>query len=156
MNKMKNSYSLVKKFMDSFPMTIAWRVRQHCKVIDKHLNSGEEVLYIFAGQKNDSFVNIFNTYVIALTNKRIILATKRVLFGYFFKSITPDMYNDLTIHRGLIWGRILIDTVKEVINIINLDVNSLNEIETNVSEIMLKHKRDFMILSNEEKSTKKK
>ena len=155
MNKMKNSYSLVKKFMDSFPMTIAWRVRQHCKVIDKHLNSGEEVLYIFAGQKNDSFVNIFNTYVIALTNKRIILATKRVLFGYFFKSITPDMYNDLTVHRGLIWGSIILDTVKEVITITNLDKNSLDDIETNVTEVMLKHKKEFGIVRNEKKGTKK-
>lgn len=152
---MKNSYSLVKKFMDSFPMTIAWRVRQHCKVIDKHLNSGEEVLYIFAGQKNDSFVNIFNTYVIALTNKRIILATKRVLFGYFFKSITPDMYNDLTVHRGLIWGSIILDTVKEVITITNLDKNSLDDIETNVTEVMLKHKKEFGIVRNEKKGTKK-
>ena len=75
----------------------------------------EEVLYIFAGQKNGGFNTIFNTYAVVLTNKRILLATKRVVFGYFFKSITPDMYNDLTVHRGLIWGSITIDTVKEVI-----------------------------------------
>lgn len=152
---MNNSYSLVKKFVDKFPMTIAWRIKQHCKVIDKHLNSGEKILYIFAGQKNDSFINIFNTYVIAFTNKRIILATKRVVFGYFFKSITPDMYNDLTVHRGLIWGSIILDTVKEVITITNLDINALDDIETNVSEIMLKHKKDFGLINND-KSTKKK
>jgi len=152
---MNISYSLVKKFMNKFPMTIAWRVKSHCKVIDRHLNDGEEILYIFAGQKNDSFINIFNTYVVAFTNKRIILTTKRVLFGYFFKSITPDMYNDLTVHRGLIWGRITIDTVKEVITITNLDINSLNDIETNVTEIMLKHKKEFGIVRNDKKSTKK-
>lgn len=152
---MGNSYSLVKKFINKFPMTIAWRNKQHCKVIDKHLNTGEEILYVFAGQKNDSFINIFNTYVIAFTNKRIILATKRVLFGYFFKSITPDMYNDLTVHRGLIWGSIILDTVKEVITITNLDINALDDIETNVTEIMLKHKKEFGIINND-KSTKKK
>ena len=148
---MSKSYELVKKFKYKYSMTIAWRINKHCKVIDKHLNDGEEILYAFAGQKNDGLLSLFSTYVIAFTNKRIILATKRVLFGYFFKSITPDMYNDLTIHRGLIWGRILIDTVKEVINIINLDVNSLDEIETNVSEIMLKHKKEFMLSSKDEK-----
>ena len=138
---MVNSYSLVKQFMKKFPMTIAWRLKRHCNVIDKHLNPGENILYIFAGQKNDSYFNIFNTYVVVFTNKRIILATKRVLFGYFFKSITPDMYNDLTIHRGLIWGSIVLDTVKEVITITNIDVKALDDVETNITEIMLKHKK---------------
>lgn len=151
---MKNSYNLIKKFMNKFPMTIAWRVKQHCKVIEKHLNDGEKILYIFAGQKNDGFISIFNTYVIVFTNKRIILATKRVVFGYFFKSITPDMYNDLTIHRGLIWGSIILDTMKEVITIRNIDVRALDDIETNVTEIMLKHKKEFGII-REKESTKK-
>ena len=148
MNSVSKSYELAKKFTNKYPMSIAWRIKQHCKVIDTHLNSGEEILYIFAGQKNDSFINIFGTYIIAFTNKRIILATKRVLFGYFFKSITPDMYNDLTVHRGIIWGSIVLDTVKEVITITNIDKNALDEIETNVSEIMLKHKKEFGIVRN--------
>lgn len=143
---MGNSYTLASRFTKKYPMSIAWRVKRHCKVLDKHLNPGEEILYVFAGQKNDSFINIFNTYVIAFTNKRIIVATKRVLFGYFFKSITPDMYNDLTVHRGLIWGSIVLDTVKEVITITNIDKSALDEIETNVSEIMLRHKRMFRVI----------
>ena len=150
---MKSSYELVRKFTNKYPMSIAWRIKHHCKVLDKHLNDGEEILYVFAGQKNDSFINIFNTYVIAFTNKRIIATTKRVLFGYFFKSITPDLYNDLTIHKGIIWGSVIIDTVKEVITITNVDKNALDEIETNVSEIMLKHKKDFGTI-RVEKSTK--
>ena len=96
---MKSSYTLVREFMKKYPLTIAWRLKQHAKIIDKHLNPGEKILYIFAGQKNDRSGDIFNTYVVAFTNKRIMVATKRVLFGYFFKSITPDMYNDLTIHK---------------------------------------------------------
>ena len=151
---MGNSYNLVKQFMQKFPMTIAWRLKRHCRVIDKHLNTGEEILYMFAGQKNDSFTNIFNTYVIVFTNKRIILATKRVLFGYFFKSITPDMYNDLTVHRGLIWGSIVLDTVKEVITITNIDKNALDDIETNITEIILRYKKEFGLVRTE-KNTKK-
>ena len=151
---MGKSYSLIKQFMRKFPMTIAWRLRSHCKVIDKHLNPDESILYIFAGQKNDRAVDIFNTYVVVFTNKRIIVATKRVVFGYFFKSITPDMYNDLTIHKGLIWGRITIDTVKEVITITNLDVDSLDDIETNITEVMLNQKKNLgMVMRN--KSAKK-
>lgn len=149
---MTNSYILMKNFMKKFPMTIAWRVKQHCKIIDRHLNPDEEILYMFAGQKNDRALDIFNTYVVVFTNKRIMLATRRVVFGYFFKSITPDMYNDLTIHRGLIWGSITIDTVKEVITITNIDVKALSEIETNITEIMLKQKKELGIVNNNKKN----
>ena len=149
---MKSSYTLIKEFMSKYPLTVAWRVKQHSKIIDKHLNPGEEILYVFAGQKNDRAVDIFNTYMIAFTNKRIMVATKRVVFGYFFKSINPDMYNDLTVGKGLIWGRIILDTVKEVMTITNIDPKALDEIETNVTEITLKYKKEI----NNDKSTKKK
>ena len=151
---MSKSYSLIKQFMKKFPMTMAWRLKSHCKVIDRHLDEGEEILYIFSGQKNDSSINIFNTYVIAFTSKRIIVCTKRVLFGYFFKTITPDMYNDLTVYRGLIWGRIVLDTVKELVTITNIDVHALDDIETNITDIMLMHKKSFRTISNK-KSTDK-
>ena len=131
-----NSYKLVQSFKKKYPLTIAWRLHEHAKIIDKHLNPGEEILYIFAGQKNDRAVDIFNTYIVALTNKRIMVGTKRVVFGYFFKSITPDMYNDLTIHRGLIFGSVVLDTIKEVITITNIDPKALDEIETNITEVM--------------------
>lgn len=150
---MTNSYILIKDFMKKFPMTIAWRVKQHCKIIDKHLNPNEEILYIFAGQKNDGALDMLNSYIVAFTNKRIMLATKRVVFGYFFKSITPDMYNDLTIHRGLIWGSITLDTVKEVITITNIDVKALSEIETNITEIMLKQKKELGIVNKKKKES---
>ena len=148
---MQDTYTLVKKFKNKYPMTVAWRVKAHSKIIEQHLNPKEKILYVFAGQKNDRAVDLFNTYVIAFTNKRILVGTKRVLFGYFLKSITPDMYNDLTIHKGLFWGSIIIDTVKEIITITNIDPKALTEIETNVSEIMLKHKKEI-----KEESTKTK
>ena len=151
---MKSCYELVKKYKKNYPMTIAWRIKRHCRVIDKHLNSGEEILYIFPGQKSDSPFSMINTYVFAFTNKRIVLATKRLLFGYFFKSITPDMYNDLTVKKGIFWGSVTIDTVKEMIHISNVDVKALDEIETNISEIMMKHKKDYL-MEEKGKSTKK-
>lgn len=146
-----NSYVEMRNFLRKYPFTIAWRTRSHCKIIDQHLNPGEKILYIFAGQKNDRSVDMFNTYVVAFTNKRIMVATKRVLFGYFFKSITPDMYNDLTIHKGIIFGRVVIDTIKEVITITNIDPKALSEIETNITEIMLQKKKEFAKREKEEK-----
>lgn len=138
------SYELAREFLKKYPMTIAWRLRQHCKIIDRHLNPDEKILYIFAGQKNDSVSDLVNTNVIALTDRRILIATKRLMFGYFFKSITPDMYNDLSVSKGLIFGKVVIDTVKEVVTITNIDPRALDEIETNISEIMMKQKKEYV------------
>ena len=148
---MSGSYSKVAEFMHKYPFTIAWRIRRHCEIIDKHLNPGEDIVYAFAGQKNDRALDIFNTYVVAFTNKRIMVGTKRVLFGYFFKSITPDMYNDLTIHKGILFGRVVIDTIKEVIVITNIDPKALTEIETNITEVMLKQKKNYVANKKKEK-----
>ena len=138
-----STYERVRQFLKKYPWTIAWRVKQHCKIIDKHLNPGEKILYIFAGQKNDTMTEIFNTYVVALTDKRIMVATKRVFFGYFFTSVTPDMYNDLAVRKGIIFGSIVIDTIKEVITITNIDPRALNEIETNITEVMIEQKKKY-------------
>lgn len=141
---MKNTYELIKKFMNKYPMTVAWRLKEHAKVIDRHIDSDEEILYAFCGQKNERNVDICNTYIVALTNKRIMLASKRLLFNrYFFKTITPDMYNDLTINQGMIWGKIIIDTIKEKVLITNLSKKSLDEIETNITNIMIKLKKQY-------------
>ena len=50
---------------------------------------------------------------VEVEGKRILLAQKRVLWGYTFLSVTPDMFNDLTVSMGLIWGKVHIDTIKE-------------------------------------------
>ena len=139
-----SSYELARQFLKKYPLTIAWRLKQHCKIIDKHLNPGEKLLYVFVGQKNDSMSDLFNTNVVAFTDKRVMVGTKRVLFGYFFKSITPDMYNDLSVSKGIFFGRVIIDTIKEVVTLTNIDPRALNEIETNITEIMLKQKKEFV------------
>ena len=151
---MKSSYELARKFKNKYPMTIAWRIRKHAEVIDRHLNPGEKILYIFLGQKNDSSFDLVNTNIVALTDKRIMVATKRLVFGYFFKSITPDMYNDLSVNRGMIFGTVIIDTIKEVIKITNIDPNALDEIETNITEIMLMQKKEFAKREREKEKKK--
>lgn len=140
-----NSYKLALDFKRKYPMTMGFRLKKHCEVIDKHLNPDEKVEYLFFGQKNTGTFDFVNTYIVALTNQRMIMATKRLLFGYFFKSITPDLYNDLTVNSGVIWGRILIDTVKEEVTITNLDKSALQEVETSITELMGKLKKEYNI-----------
>lgn len=140
---MSKTYKLAKTFMKSYPSTVAWRIKSHTKIIDKHLNPNEEVMYVFFGQKNKSSLDIVNTNIVALTNKRLMIATKRLLFGYFFTAITPDMFNDITINQRLIWGKIIIDTVKEEIELSNIDKDALPEIETKITEYMMKEKKKY-------------
>lgn len=139
----KNVYEMVNEFIKKYPMTIAWRVKKHSKIVEKFLNPDEEVKFAFAAQKNDSTTDIFNTYVVALTNKRIILGRKRLFFGFFYTSITPDMFNDLTVKMGIVWGKIYIDTVKELVILSNIDPKALDSIETNITEYMMNEKKKY-------------
>lgn len=140
----KNVYEMVNEFIKKYPMTIAWRVKKHSKVVEKFLNPDEEVKFAFAAQKNDSTTDIFNTYVVALTNKRIILGRKRLFFGFFYTTITPDMFNDLTVKMGIVWGKIYIDTVKELVILSNIDPKALDSIETNITEYMMNEKKKYV------------
>ncbi len=136
-------YAMVSSFKKRYPKTISWRIKAHCRIVDIHLNPGEVVKYAFTAQKNDNPIDIITTFVVVLTNKRLILAQKRLLFGYFFYAITPDMFNDLRINMGIIWGKIYIDTVKEVVYLSNIQKEALPEIETQISEYMMNEKRKY-------------
>lgn len=141
---MKNSiYNQAKAFKKRYPLTIAWRLKQHSKIVEKHLNPGENILYVFAAQKNSNPLDIITSYVCVLTNRRLILAQKRLLFGYFFTSITPDLFNDLQVNMGIIWGKIYIDTMKELVPLSNIQKDALDEIETNITEYMMEEKKKY-------------
>ena len=136
-------YNKIKDFKKRYPSTIAWRLKSHSKVAAEHVNNDEEVLYAFAAQKLPSVFNITSTYAIVITDKRILLAQKRLLFGYFYYTITPDMFNDLTIKMGIFWGRVIIDTVKETVGLTFISKKALREIETVLSKYMMQEKRQY-------------
>lgn len=136
-------YEQLKQFKKKYPLTISWRLKKHAKIIEKHLNPNEKVLYAFAAQKNNNPFDIITTYAIVITNERILLASKRMLFGYFLVSITPDMFNDLTIKMGFIWGKVIIDTIKEEVILSNVQRKALSEIETNVTEYIMEEKKKY-------------
>ena len=143
-------YSRVNEFLKKYPLSICWRTKAHCEIIEKHINEDEEIIYIFPAQKNDRTIDIFSTVILAFTNKRILIAQKKVLWGYNMLSITPDMFNDFSVSKGLFFGKVDIDTVKEVVKLSDIDPNALVEIETNLSEYLLKIKPDYMKDNNKE------
>lgn len=141
---MKNKiYEEVKKFKRKYPLTITFRLKSHAKVASKFVDDDEEIKYVFAAQKNYQSYEIFNTNIIVLTDKRLIVVTKRLIFGYFFRMITPEMFNDLTVKSGIIWGKVIIDTVKEQVVLSNIDTRALSEIDDNITMYMLEAKRNL-------------
>lgn len=139
--KEKSVYEQALEFKNKYGMTVAWRLKKNSSVIEKHLNSDEKVLYVFAAQKNNNPFDIISTAVVALTDKRLLIGRKRVLFGYFLDSITPDLYNDLKVLSGIIWGKIHIDTLNEYVTLSNISKSALPEIETKISSYMMDEKR---------------
>ena len=133
-------YKQVLKFKERHPFTI----------VERHLNPDEKPLYSFVAQKNDSPFNIFESAVITLTNKRILIGRDRVVVGYFLNSITPDMFNDLKISSGIIWGKIYIDTIKEFVTLSNISKDALTEIESEISSYMMKEKQKYAIINRHE------
>lgn len=140
---MNKIYKKALEFKKKYPMTIAWRLKKNSDIIEKHLNPGEKVLYVFVAQKNDNPLNIVSTAVVAVTSERILIGRKRVVFGYFLDYITPDMFNDLKVLGGIIWGKLHIDYVKEYVTLSNIDKAALSEIETNISSVMMEAKKKY-------------
>lgn len=139
----KNTYAELLLFNKKFPGSITWfRLKKHCAIIDKHLNPNESIEFCFAGQLGVG-TGIFNTAVIAITNERIMIAQKRLFVGYRFSSITPDLYNDMQVYSGIIWGRVTIDTVKELIKVSYLTKAGLPEIETMITVSMQEAKKKY-------------
>ena len=53
------------------------------------------------------------------------------------------MFNDLTIKKNIIWGRVIIDTIKEEVSLSNISPEALSEIETNVVDYMMRQKKKY-------------
>ena len=141
-------YEQALKFKEKYPFTIAWRIKKNAEIVERHLNPGEEPIYTFVAQKNDNPFDIISTGVICLTNKRILIGRKRVVIGYFLDSVTPDLFNDLKVKSGILWGKIHIDTVKEFITLSNISKKALSEIETQITDYMMEAKKAYPTVEN--------
>ena len=132
--------SQLASFKSKYPLTIGWRLKNHSRVLLEHLHDDEVIRYAFYAQKNKSSLDVTSSGIIAVTNKRLVIARDRVVFGYFFDSITADMFNDLKVRSGIIWGKIIIDTVSELVILSNISKSALPEIEEELTSAMLELK----------------
>ncbi len=140
MNNEEILRSQLSSFKDKYHFTIGWRLKKHSKLLLEHLHDDEVIRYAFYAQKNNSSLDVTSTGIVAVTNKRLVIARDRVVIGYFFDSITADMFNDLKVRSGIIWGKIIIDTINELIVLTNISKSALQEIEEEVTSAMLELK----------------
>ena len=140
MNNKEILESQLSSFRSKYPLTIGWRLKKNSRVLLEHLHDDEVIKYAFYAQKNKSSFDILGTGIVAVTNKRLVIARDRVVFGYFLDSITADMFNDLKLRSGIIWGKVIIDTVSELVILSNISKSALAEIEEEVTSAMLELK----------------
>ena len=150
---MATVYQEIKKFKKKYPLTVAWRLKNHADIIEKHLNPGESVIYAFVGQMGTKYYDLFSTCAVALTTERILIGRSRVIAGYSLDSVMPYMFNDLNVRSGLFWGKVCIDTAKEEVIVNKLDNLSLSEVETAISENMQRMKLKYLQAKKEKESS---
>ena len=140
MNNEEILWQQLNNFKRKYHLTIGRRLKKHARVLLEHLHDDEVIRYAFYAQKNKSSLDVTSSGIIAITNKRLVIARDRVVIGYFFDSITPDLFNDLKVRSGIIWGKIIIDTVRELVILSNISKRALPEIEEEVTSAMLELK----------------
>lgn len=143
MNNKEILYAQINEFKRKYPFTIGWRLKKHARIILEHLHDDEEIKYAFYAQKNNNPLDFTSTGIVAVTNKRLIIGRDRVIIGYFFDTITPDLFNDLKVKSGIFWGKIEIDTVREYIVLSNISKSALSEIEEEITSTMIELKDEI-------------
>ena len=124
-------YDEVMWFKRKYPGSLGWRLKKHAKIIEMHLNAEEQPKFVFCGQ-------------LSVTGSNDILIGRDLLVvGYRLNSITPDLFNDMQVYQGLLWGKVTIDTVKENVVINFLDKKCLAEVETAISSFMMEEKQKY-------------
>ncbi len=119
-------------FQKEFPRNVAWRLGAHSKAVLENLQEDEKILFAFPAQGSLYIYNLFSTYVVVFTNKRVMIVHKKLLWGYILVVISPNLFNDLTTTAGIIWGNIKIDTVKEVRTFRYIDKRALPGLSKNI------------------------
>lgn len=107
-----------------------WRLK-HFQIVENQLKDDEEVLVAFIGIKNYvSPTQHEENWAYAVTNKRIIIGQKG-LIGEKVDVISLRDLNDISFKKGMVYGILTIDTIKEEFN-----VAIIKNIATNVHKLV--------------------
>lgn len=119
--------------------TAKW-AEKHFGLVERALDPDEEVKMCFIGLHNyKSLTKHDNNFAYAVTNKRVLMAQKRVI-GEVLQSVSISQVNDVTFKSGLAVGILTIDTIKEVFNVA-LDKGRAKNISEKLHTLLLDLKR---------------
>ena len=126
-------YQYCKKYGYGTGFTDSWGIK-HFQIIIDNLMTDEYIIFPFIGLHNYvSAKKHDNNFAYAVTNKRILMAQKR-LVGEAFQSVSWENVNDITFTTGMLFGVLTIDTFKETFNV-GLDKVSAQKINNEIHEV---------------------
>lgn len=170
-NNGKEMYDYIEDNKLGYELTKGFAIK-HCDLLLSKLQPDEEILVPFLGLHNFiSATKHDKTFAYALTNKRFVLAQKKII-GEAYQSILLDNLNDITYNKGLLGGVLEVDTIKEKFNVYaqkqfigniydllhtNLEkLKSTTNTSSNLDEILkLKQLLDMGAITKEEFENKK-
>ena len=118
-------YEKLESFKTKYPRTFGFRLDKHAKVAEDSLAKGEIVQYVFCGS-----CGIFKTYVVTITDKRVIISHKHLTFGNYCKSISKDKICEMSINKGIAWSDVNISLLpEEYITLCFVDPKATSEIK---------------------------
>ncbi len=118
----------------------SWSLK-HFSIIQSALSTDENVIMCFMGLHNYKSPGKHDrNFAYAVTNKRIIMAQKK-LIGKNFQTIFLDNINDVTFSSSLVYGIITIDTLKEKFNVA-LDKSQANNINLKIHDVLYELKKE--------------
>jgi hypothetical protein len=103
-------YEKILRFKNKYPSTFALRLKKHAEVAEKSLMKGEKVYEAYCACNEN-----FRSYAIVITDKRIILAHKNLMFGYHVESISKDKIYKIDNEQGFKWSEISLNSLTETI-----------------------------------------
>ena len=118
--------------------TDSWTLK-HFGVVEKQLSPGENVILCFMGLHNYvSLTKHDNNFAYAITDRRIIIAQKHMV-GEVTQTILLDNVNDITYKKGITFGVITVDSMKERFNVALENTNS-DKLYSLIHELIFKLK----------------
>lgn len=118
----------------------SWTLK-HFQLIVDTLTDDERVLTAFSGFHNyKSSSEHDNIFAYAVTNKRFILAQKKMI-GSVCQTISLQNVNDITMSKKLLTNIVTVDTIKETFNIKASDSQTIQNIYNEVHKALEAAKR---------------
>ena len=102
-------YEKAMKFKSKYSGSISFRLKEHSKFAEKYLVDGEKVLHVYCGCRD-----FFHTRVLVITDKRVMVAHKNLLFGGYCSSIDKNEICEIGTHKGIIWNEITLSTLTDL------------------------------------------